>query len=61
MSEQDKKRTPGDGDPAGAPRRKRRYQKPELIEYGSVAKLTRGSKSVTSDAVGGGKKSKACL
>jgi len=39
----------------------KRYQKPRLIEYGSVAKLTRGSRSVLNDATGGGKKSKACL
>lgn len=45
----------------GEPRAKRRYQKPRLIEYGSVAKLTRGTKSITNDAAGGGKKSKACL
>ena len=32
----------------------RRYRSPELIEYGSIAKLTQGSKSTMGDGMGGG-------
>lgn len=44
---------------AGAP--KRAYSTPKLIEYGSVAKLTRGTRSVQADATGGGFAKKTCL
>jgi len=39
------------------------YHRPELIEYGSVAKLTQGTLTTQSDAKTGGFKaaSKACL
>lgn len=36
------------GSPPDRPR-KRPYTSPRVIEYGSVAKLTRGSKSISSD------------
>ena len=35
-----------------APRQQ--YQKPTLTEYGSIAKLTQGSRTNSSDGVGGG-------
>jgi hypothetical protein len=37
------------------------YRSPELVEYGSVAKLTQGSVSATSDGKTGGKKGSICL
>jgi hypothetical protein len=37
------------------------YQSPVLVEYGSIAKLTRGTRSVSSDAPAAGHKSMACL
>jgi hypothetical protein len=40
---------------------KRPYMTPKLIEYGSVAKLTRGTKSVQADNTGGGFQKKTCL
>ena len=39
---------------------RRSYRKPELIEYGSVAKLTQGTRTTQSDGVGGGFKM-SCL
>jgi hypothetical protein len=36
------------------PPRRRAYTSPRLIEYGSVAKLTRGSRSVDADGGSGG-------
>ena len=36
----------------GAPRGKRPYRRPRLTEYGSVAKLTQGSRSVQADFCG---------
>lgn len=46
-----------------SPRRpsRRAYSSPRLIEYGSVAKLTRGSKSVNSDLPQAGYSKKDCL
>lgn len=41
-----------------APRRQ--YKKPTLTEYGSIAKLTQGTRTNQSDGVGGGFKM-ACL
>ena len=38
---------------------KRPYRSPELVEYGSVAKLTQGSLTTQGDATSGFKK--ACL
>ena len=32
----------------------RRYRSPELIEYGSIAKLTQGNKSTMADGPAGG-------
>lgn len=46
--------------PPRVPRR-RSYTSPRLIEYGSVAKLTRGSKSVNSDFPQAGFKMNSCL
>lgn len=40
---------------------KRAYTSPKLIEYGSVAKLTRGTRSIQADATGGGFSKKSCL
>ena len=37
----------------------RPYRSPELIEYGSITKLTQGTKSTKSDGPGGGFKKKA--
>ena len=37
---------------ASAPRRP--YTKPKLTEYGSIAKLTQGTRTNQSDGVGGG-------
>ena len=39
-------------DTAAAPRRP--YKKPALTEYGSIAKLTQGTRTNQSDGVGGG-------
>lgn len=39
--------------PAEAPARKR-YRSPQLVEYGSVAKLTQGTLSMNADFFGGG-------
>lgn len=39
---------------------RRAYRKPQLIEYGSVAKLTQGTRTTQSDGVGGGFKM-SCL
>ncbi len=64
MSQQKDSRLPDDGasDAAGsAASRKRPYRRPELVEYGSVAKLTKGSKSINSDAPSAGLKQKVCL
>jgi len=44
--------TPAD-QTAGNPRRKP-YRSPELVEYGSVAKLTQGTLSMNADFIGGG-------
>ena len=41
--------------------RKRPYRRPELVEYGSVAKLTKGSKSVNADGTTNQQKQKVCL
>jgi hypothetical protein len=50
MEEHDK---PAPGGPSArgdeGPRRKRPYRSPALVEYGSVAKLTRGTKSINAD------------
>jgi hypothetical protein len=63
-------RQEGDADPdlpladAGAPQSPKRkpYQSPELVEYGSVAKLTQGTLSMNSDFFGGGFRMRAmCL
>ena len=35
-------------------RRKKPYRSPELVEYGSVAKLTQGTLSMNADFFGGG-------
>jgi hypothetical protein len=49
-------------DPRTAPSATRRpYQSPVLVEYGSVAKLTRGSLSLNSDSIPGNRKSPSCL
>jgi len=36
------------------------YEKPELIEYGSIAKLTQGTATIVNDA-GGGMRFMMCL
>lgn len=41
--------------------KKRAYTSPKLIEYGSVAKLTRGTRSIQADLTGGGFAKKSCL
>jgi hypothetical protein len=41
--------------------RKRPYTSPRVIEYGSVAKLTRGTRSVSSDFPQAGFKKMDCL
>lgn len=46
--------------PQGKPP-KRPYRTPTVVEYGSVAKLTRGTKSVSADGPGNTQKFKACL
>src|SRR5688572_32961694 len=58
---------PTDGDRRGAPPgtaessgRRRPYVKPVLTEYGSIAKLTQGTKTTQADAAGGGFKM-SCL
>ena len=64
MSQQKDSRSQDDGasGATGSPdSRKRPYRRPELVEYGSVAKLTKGSKSINSDAPSAGLKSKVCL
>ena len=49
-------------DPQTAPSATRRpYQSPVLVEYGSVAKLTRGSLSLNADSIPGNRKSPSCL
>ena len=61
MSEQRDSRQQDDG-AAAAPRTgKRPYRRPELVEYGSVAKLTKGNKSVSADGTTNQQKSKVCL
>jgi hypothetical protein len=42
-------------------RGKRPYRAPALVEYGSVAKLTKGTKSVNADGPGNTMKRKVCL
>ena len=37
-----------------APAPRRPYTKPKLTEYGSIAKLTQGTRTNQSDGVGGG-------
>jgi hypothetical protein len=39
---------------------RRQYKKPTLTEYGSIAKLTQGTRTTQSDGPGGGFK-KSCL
>jgi hypothetical protein len=39
---------------------RRQYKKPTLTEYGSIAKLTQGTRTSQSDGPGGGFK-KSCL
>lgn len=58
MSDQSSR--PEDRAPRGKPA-KRPYRTPTVVEYGSVAKLTRGFKSVNADGPGNTMKSKACL
>ena len=53
MAEEDDKTAAGDDGaaapaPGGTPRRA--YSRPTLIEYGSVAKLTQGTRTLQSDA-----------
>jgi hypothetical protein len=57
------KEEPRDGDASagGGREPKRAYTTPQLIEYGSVAKLTRGTRSVQADNTGGGFSKKSCL
>jgi hypothetical protein len=45
---------PPDCTPTPESPRRRAYQSPRLTEYGSITKLTRGSKSVKSDFPQGG-------
>jgi hypothetical protein len=40
---------------------KRPYHPPTLVEYGSVAKLTKGTKSVNADGPGNTMKKNVCL
>ena len=55
-------REPGERSPQEDERGpKRAYVTPRLIEYGSVAKLTRGTRSVQGDGTGGGFAKKSCL
>lgn len=59
MAEQ---RVPDQGpQPSPRPAGRRSYTSPRLIEYGSVAKLTRGTKSVNSDFPQSGFKMNSCL
>jgi hypothetical protein len=44
---------PSDREPGAQPAR-RKYVKPQLTEYGSVAKLTQGTATKQSDGHGGG-------
>ena len=44
----------------GAPQTKRAYTKPKLIEYGSVAKLTQGTRTRQADTPAAGFR-KTCL
>ena len=62
MSER-KDSQPRDDRTAGTPARsrKRPYRRPELVEYGSVAKLTKGTKSVNTDGTTNQQKNKVCL
>ena len=46
----DARRKDRSGDASG----KRAYRKPRLVEYGSVAKLTQGTRTKQSDGPGGG-------
>jgi hypothetical protein len=41
--------------------RRRPYHKPRLTEYGSIAKLTQGTRTVSNDGPGGGFKMTRCL
>jgi hypothetical protein len=53
---------PNPSRPADKPDRagRRPYRKPQLTEYGSIAKLTQGTRTNQSDGPGGGFK-RACL
>jgi hypothetical protein len=63
MGERKDSRQQGDAGGAAAPRRagKRAYHRPEFVEYGSVAKLTKGTKSVNADGTTNQQKQKVCL
>jgi hypothetical protein len=47
--------------PPGAHLEKRRYERPEIIRYGSVAKLTQGARTANADSAMGGMMGFSCL
>ena len=59
MKDEKKTASPSDGDLA-SPDGRRPYRKPQLTEYGSIAKLTQGTATRQSDGRGGGFK-RRCL
>ena len=60
MSEEQKKQ-PSPSTDAGAPRTRRPYARPELVEYGSIARLTHTGGSTTTEAGVPKKSKKTCL
>jgi len=59
MKEQEVGGTPQGGN--GAPAPLRPYRKPRLTEFGSIAKLTQGTRTNQKDGAGGGFKMAGCL
>ena len=57
----DRPASAADDSQAASPAARRPYQSPVLVEYGSVAKLTRGSLSINADGPGSTRKSPSCL
>jgi hypothetical protein len=58
MSSENEPPAPSDG--SQAPKTRRGYDSPKLVQYGSVARLTQGTLTTQSDGPKGGKKMK-CL
>jgi hypothetical protein len=52
---------PGTAQPQEKSRTRKTYRRPELIEYGSVTKLTQGTNTVGNDGPMGGFKNPMCL